>query len=114
MGDSRWQHPTDVVYGLLRSSRRCARTRVGLGPGLYHAGYLFAAVTDMAKRRGKATLKLSQRYVWSLVVGCLEPRRHMGDLLCGGGLDDEVDDRDVTFVRLRSRRHCPGGCGPGT
>lgn len=62
----------------------------GSGSGSGSPQVLLVAVTDMASRRGKATLKLSQRYVWSLVVGCLEPRRHMDDILCGGGMEDEV------------------------
>lgn len=45
----------------------------GPGPGLgLSRCSLLLSLTDMGSRRGKATLKLSQRYVWSLVVGCLE------------------------------------------
>lgn len=72
----------------------------GPGPGLgLSRCSLLLSLTDMGSRRGKATLKLSQRYVWSLVVGCLETPPSHGRSAMWSGTDVEVGDSDVTFGR---------------
>lgn len=68
------QHPTNGANVVMISGRHADNARVGCAPRWIRAWsgsaqVLLAAVTDMGSRRGKATLKLSQRYVWSLGGG---------------------------------------------